>query len=209
MADVVQSAFTRTIIEDVIAVYQRLDQDDTPRHRRDLVRTAFAAIEGLHWQLKQDVLLHAFDALSMHERAAMSEETYLVDDRGNVNVVPRFLPLPSAIRLVVQMVKRYRPAYQVDYGHQGWANLRSAVDIRNRLVHPKVIEDLVVSDREVEATLSGFYWVLALVIEVLRETNRDLEETREALKTVVGEMREKREGAKTVQIGHSPPDATE
>lgn len=181
--------FTRTIIEDVIAVYERLHQDDTPRHRRELVRTAFAAIEGLHWQLKQDVLVHSLEDLSPYERSAMSEETYHVDDRGNVNVIPRFLPLPNAIRLVVQMVKRYRHAYEIDYGHRGWSNLKSAIEIRNRLVHPKTVQDLVVTDKEVEATLSGFYWVLALVIEVLGENNKDLEETRDALKIILTDVR--------------------
>lgn len=187
MARSVQSSFTRIIIEDVIAVHERMEKDDTPRHRRDFIRTAFAAIEGLHWQLKQNVLLHAIDDLSIHERAAMSEETYFVDDKGKLSVVPRFQPLPNAIRLVVQMVKRYRPAYQVDYGNQGWANLKTAIEIRNRLVHPKTVEDLVVSKKEVEMTVSGFYWVLELVVEVLSENKQDLEDTRKALKSFLAE----------------------
>ena len=191
MTKSVQSDFTRTMIEDVVAVYQRLEQSDTPGNRRDLVRTAFAAIEGLHWQIKQDVLFHTVDDLSPHEHAAMLEETYQVDERGNVNVIPRFLPLPSAIRLVVRMVKRYRPTYEVDYGHKGWANLRAAIEIRNRLVHPKTLADLSVSDGDVNATLSGLYWMLALVIEVLRENNLRLEETRQTLKSVLADLRQK------------------
>jgi hypothetical protein len=70
----------------------------------------------------------------------------------------------------VSIVKRYRPEYVVDFAHPGWANLREAVAIRNRLVHPRELTDLTVSDIEIRQALSAFNWLLALVIEVLRET---------------------------------------
>ena len=164
--------FTHVLVGDVVAANKRLEQVDTPTHRRELIRTVFAAIEGLHWQLKQDVLRHAevVTRLSPHEHAALMEETYSVDEKGAVRAQPRFLPLPTAIRLVVSIVKRYRPEYEVDFAHAGWANLRAAIDVRNRLVHPKALTELMVSDQEILQALSAFNWLLALVIEVLRET---------------------------------------
>lgn len=164
-------SFTHILVNDVIAAQKRVQRKDTANHRRELVRAAFAAIEGLHWQLKRDVLAHGLSNLSAHEYAAMVEETYSVDDRGNVNTFPRFLPLTTAIRLVVNVVRRYRPDYSLDFNHVGWANLKAAVDIRNRLVHPKTVEDLNVSDDELKKAMSAFAWILALVIEVLRETH--------------------------------------
>ena len=133
-----------------------------------------AAIEGLHWKLKQDVLQHGQAKLSPFEYAAMMEESYSVDERGNVNTYPRFLPLTTAIRLVVNAVKRYLPTYSVDFNHVGWTNLKAAVEVRNRLVHPKQLEDLDVTTEDVAKTMSGFGWLLALVIEVLRETQVSL-----------------------------------
>jgi hypothetical protein len=165
-------SFTHVLVGDVVAANNRLESIDTPTHRRELIRTVFAAIEGLHWQLKQDVLRHAevVTRLSPHEHSALLEETYSVDPQGSVRTQPRFLPLPTAIRLVVSIVKRYRPEYVVDFAHPGWANLREAVAIRNRLVHPRELTDLTVSDIEIRQALSAFNWLLALVIEVLRET---------------------------------------
>jgi hypothetical protein len=183
-------SFTHVIVGDVIRAHQRLTETDRPGHRRDLVRAVFAAIEGLHWQLKEDVLGHPSLKMSVHERAAMAEETYLVDDKGKVRVVPRFLPLPHAIRLVVHMVQRYRPTYRIDFSHVGWSNLKAAIEVRNRLVHPKKIEDLTVEDGEVEATLSGFAWILALVIEVLRINNEDLAELTKEVKGYVADAKD-------------------
>jgi hypothetical protein len=167
-------SFTHILVHDVIASQKRFRRRDTPNHRRELIRAVFAAIEGLHWQLKRDVLSHNRTKLSPHEYAAMVEQTYSVDDRGNVNVTPRFLPLVTAVRLVVSIVKRSRPTYQLDFNHVGWANLKAAVEVRNRLVHPKTLEDLNVSDAEIDKAMSAFSWILALVIEVLQETHAAL-----------------------------------
>lgn len=174
MTKIRDDTFTHVLVGDVIAAQERLKLTDTQSLRRDLIRSTFAAIEGLHWQLKRNVLEHARSKLSHHERAAMMEETYAVDVKGNVEAVPRFLPLPTAIRLVVQIVCRYRPAYKVDFSHRGWSNLKKAVAIRNRLVHPKTLEDLTVSDADINAAISAFHWMLALAIEVMSETHEAL-----------------------------------
>ena len=179
-----QDSFTHVLIGDVVAARQRLETQDTKTHRRELIRTIFAAIEGLHWQLKQDVLRHAkaVTKLTAHEYAALMEETYSVDDRGNVRSQPRFLPISTAIRLVVSIVQRYQPDYKLDFQHVGWTNLRAAVEVRNRLVHPKSLDELSVSDQELGQALSAFNWLLALVIEVLRETSENMQAITNTLK---------------------------
>lgn len=187
-----QDTFSHILLGDVVAAVDRLEGDRSQTHRRELVRSIFAAVEGLHWQLKSDVLKHAevVAGLTIHERAALLEEAYTVDDRGVVRVQPRFMPLLSAIRLVVSIVKRYRPGYEVDFNHRGWSNLRLAVEVRNRLVHPKAMEDLSVSDEEIQQSLSGFYWLVALCVEALSETKQHLEELRSYIPAQRGEANE-------------------
>jgi hypothetical protein len=164
-------SFTRFLLDDVATAISTLQESDTGPNRRGLIRTVFAAIEGLHWQLKDDVLRHAqiVTRMTIQERAAMLEESYSVDDRGAVNTVHRFLPLTTTIRLVVSIVQRYRTEYEVDYSHPGWADLKAAILVRNRLVHPKSVQEMNVSDEEIEQGLSALDWFSALVTEVLRE----------------------------------------
>jgi hypothetical protein len=45
-------SFTHVLINDVKAAQHRVRDAASPTHRRELVRSVFAAIEGLHWQLK-------------------------------------------------------------------------------------------------------------------------------------------------------------
>jgi hypothetical protein len=169
------TTFTHTLVGDVIAAQERVKNEDTQTHRRDLVRTVFAAIEGLQWRLRQDVLAYSKPYLTPHEHAALAEEAYNVDERGNVNVAARFLPLSASVRLVVQIAQRHCPEYKLDLQHRGWANLKASVDVRNRLVHPKCLEDLSVASEEIQQTLSGFFWLLAFAVEVRVEIREALE----------------------------------
>jgi hypothetical protein len=178
MAHDIPQTFTHILVHDVVSA-RRVQEHDTPTHRRELVRAVFAAVEGLHWQLKQDVANHRHvipGGLTAHEQAAMVEETYLVDEQGRVSVVPRFLPLATAIRLVVRIVQRYRTDYKGAFDHVGWSHLKAAIEVRNRIVHPKRLEDLTVSEEEMQKSMSGFCWILALQIEVLRETHAHFKE---------------------------------
>jgi hypothetical protein len=168
-----KASFTDVLIEDVVTAIARMRDADNPIHRREAVRSIFAAIEGFLWQLKQDVYSRGdyfLHGLSVHEQAAILEEAYVVDGNGNVRATPRFLPLATNIRLVVSIIQRYRPNYKIDFGHRGWSNLKTAIEIRHRLVHPKSLGDLIVTTTEVHEAISAFSWVLALVIEVLRES---------------------------------------
>lgn len=177
MADEQPKSFTHTLVGDCDIAFKRLKSEDSQTNRRALIRAIFAAIEGLVWRLKQDIYSHSnrLSALTAHEQAAMLEEGYNVDKNGIVSAIPRFLPLPSKIRLVVRIVQRYRPDYTLDFNHQGWANLKSSVDVRNRIIHPKSLTDLEISDDEISEALSAFNWMLALNIEALRETASHLE----------------------------------
>jgi hypothetical protein len=58
-----------------------------------------------------------------HERAALGEETYSVDDRGIVRAQPRFLPTSTSIRLVVNTIQKYQPEYVLDFTHAGWRRI--------------------------------------------------------------------------------------
>lgn len=178
MLELTEQSFNHALVDDVTVAHDRLEKLDTPGHRRELIRTVFTAIEGLHWRLKQDVFRHADWAtqLTAHEQAAMREETYSVDDRGNIHSHPRFLPLTTSIRLIIKIVKRYEPDYVVDFNHKGWSNLGTAVKVRNRLVHPKVLADLAVTDDEIKSSISAFYWMLALAIEILTEISTHLKQ---------------------------------
>jgi hypothetical protein len=172
MSDAVPLTLTHQVIADFTAIRKRLESENTPTTRRELVRATFSAVEGLLWQLKERIANDAsiFARLTPHELAALAEESYSVDQRGMVKAQPRFLQTAVAVRLVVSVVQKYRPEYSLDFTHAGWQCLKDAIEVRNRIMHPRALEDLEVSDEDIAACQQGFGWFLAFVIEVMRET---------------------------------------
>jgi hypothetical protein len=176
MSEELPKTFTHTLIGDVITADARWRSSSTEAVKRDLIRAVFAAIEGLNWQLRRDLIATCKNhpTLGHHEVAALLEETYAVNERGEIVTQPRYIPLSSSIRMVVKIIGRIRPKYTLDFGHAGWSLLKTSIDVRHRIVHPKSLNDLGVSDNEVKDALRAFCWFLAYVIEVMREQHADM-----------------------------------
>ena len=172
-----QDSYSHVLIGDFVDAADRLKSSDNPVNRRSLVRATFSAVEGLLWGLKQEGFAHAvgWAALSIHEQAALLEETFAVDPNGQVKSQPRFLPTATSIRLTIRAAQRISPAYTLDFSHPGWQRLQSAIDVRHRIIHPKDLASLTVTDEEIANCMGGFHWLLALCIEVRDEIKADLE----------------------------------
>lgn len=185
-----EASYSHILIGDVNAARTRLDQMDSQTARRDLVRSTFSAVDGLLWRLKQQVLDHAsqYGSLSIHDLAALMEESYNVRNDGSVNPQTRYLPTATSIRVTVRTAQHLFKQYKLDFGHVGWACLQRAIVVRNRIVHPKAPSDLFVSDDEVDDCIRGFGWFLALVIEVAQRIIDDLETQTARMKSSMSKL---------------------
>ena len=126
------------------------------------VRNLFAMIEGVVFGSKQ-VALEAANrfgvALSAAEFAVCREETYSVDERGRVSVRPLFPRATANLRFALSILPRaYKIDLRVDFDGKGWRALESANVIRNRLVHPKSVANLEVSENELATIHDAEAW---------------------------------------------------
>lgn len=186
----ISRGFIRTLVGDVQSALARLGVSDTEAHRREAVRTTFAAIEGVAWVYREHVRTFTQDLGSMTPLLdfALQEKTYAVNDRGDLTEQTRFIPLTAMIRLTTQVAERSCPGLVVDFGHVGWSNLKLAIGVRNRLVHPKTTEDLAITQGDLEIAKSGFFWLLALVIEGMTAVNDTLISFGADSRTVVDQL---------------------
>lgn len=164
----------RILVNDVQAALERLQSSDTQRDRREAIRTIYAGIEGAHWIAKSALLdcAPSIIKLSLHEIAALKEQSYAVTERGVVKPQPKFIPLRTSIRLACVILQRMKPDYTLELTHPAWANLQRAAETRNRITHPKTSADLQVTTEDVGEAVVAFNWVLAATIEtqlVLRD----------------------------------------
>jgi len=179
------------LIEDVIAADRRLAVADTQTARRDVVRASFAAIEGDVWQMRRHIasVLADLDTLTPIADLALREISYNVTSDGKIVEQPRWVSVPTAIRLAVSQAMLISPEIQVDFSEAGWSSLHQTVTIRNRITHPKLADDLTITDGDLKAVTSGLFWVLATADYVMASTNLALIEYNDALRDMVEQLK--------------------
>lgn len=168
--------FVHILVDDVTHALQRTENADTPTHRREAIRTIFAAAEGVIWVYREHVRRTAKDLgrLTPLAEFAIQERSYAIGERGDLVEQTRFVPLTTMVRLTTKIAADVCPGFEIDFSHVGWANLKSAIAVRNRLTHPKSVTDLSIDQNEVLVARSGFFWLLALVIEGMAATNNEV-----------------------------------
>jgi hypothetical protein len=155
------------LLDDVKSAHLRHKAGDTQTSRRDLVRTVFAAIDGMAWIYREFVRenIGALELIEPDEELALSEMTYSVSEAGKVIMQRKYISTASAIRLAARLINRAVPSYEPDFAGVGWACFKTATDIRNRITHPKSEIDLRIDDTDIRACLDGFYWLMELLVE--------------------------------------------
>lgn len=182
--------FIASLIEDVIAARERLNSLHTHTARRDVVRASLAAIEGMTWVAREHVrvALAGTEQLTPFADLALREVSYGVTESGRIIEQTRPLPVLTAIRLFVTQAQTICPTLSVDFSRTGWSNLRQAVDIRNRITHPKPDQELGITDGDLGAVVSAVSWLTATVEYVMASTNLALANYNDELREVVDRL---------------------
>jgi len=136
--------------------------EEEEANRRFYVRAIFALIEALveqHKRLLLDLAEHGTIALGTGVREALSERLYVFRDNGTVVEREQYLQLQRKIRAVYRTAEAaFEEALHVLFGDQGWASFQQAVQVRDRLTHPKSLEDCSVDEDALEAVDRGHRW---------------------------------------------------
>lgn len=136
----------------------------SPIKRRLIVRNVFAFIEGMIFQMKQVALLFEQETpgvLSSQEVALAKEKEYALNEKGEIE------ERTAKIRLKPNFLfafKLFAKAGGLDEapnlaGHSRWQDLGAAVTVRDRLMHPKKPEDMIVTDLEMQKVIRTYQWM--------------------------------------------------
>jgi len=154
--------------ENLISVDKKTDSG-----ARSFVRAVFALIEGSVFNLKQIALAlskHGKGGFSQAELVMLEELSYDLDDKGATKSQVKFIPLPKNIKFAFTSAARaFRVAYELQVDDAGWDNFKKALLIRNRITHPKTIEDLQLSDKEVQTAADAASWYLKVQRELIQK----------------------------------------
>ena len=161
--------FAKVLAEDVFQTKQRMEHDPTDSHRREFVRATYSAIEAQSWQLKMYLIEHVLNkkTASVHEISALKEESYAINDKGEIYIQSRGYSLKVGLRLVFSILRKHGVPIQVDFGSADWKNIDNAVKIRNRVTHPKSMPDIFVSEADTECCYNAFLYVHNMLLTTI------------------------------------------
>lgn len=168
--------FIRILAADVQHALNLAKNSNRQADRRNLIRTIISATEGISWDCRNHVrsIMKEVDQIPPLLDLAFSELTYSVNERGILVEQPRFITMTAMIRLTVNVAKIFSPDLQVDFGNGGWEALKKAIEIRNRIIHPKSVQDLDISEEDIETAQSGFFWFITVAGDVMEATTQTL-----------------------------------
>ena len=136
-------------------------QSSTEFRKRTLVRTCFALVEGLSHQLRQVTLATLQDTnfLSAGDLAILKEERYQLSAQGNTEERDNHqLTLPMLLFSLRIYAKNHGAEFTPKISDYGWNCLRKGFQMRDRLMHPKSLRDLAVTDVEQNDFAVGIKW---------------------------------------------------
>lgn len=165
--------FIAILLLDVDTAISRRAVADTATHRREIVRTAFAAIEGVIWVYRTHVLsvVRELGMLEPGEEIVLSELSYAVTDKGKVTPQSRHLSTSATFRLLSRIASRLSEASESPFGGSGWVGFQKALKIRHRVTHPKSANDLLIADEDIATSLAAFYWILEITLKEMQAAN--------------------------------------
>jgi hypothetical protein len=126
-------------------------------YRRHLIRAVAAFIEAMTYQLRQ-VILHCLEPNARSELFFALKEQQI--DIGNNGIIQSKRLRTGSIALIKFSLRTFDDLFGTDlcpdFDTILFRNLVDTFSVRDRLMHPKTLEDLAISDEEFNAALDAF-----------------------------------------------------
>jgi len=145
-------------------------------HVRMMIRTYSALIEGLLYQMRQVAINsekedHA--VFSSEERIMLNEKSLSLNKKGEIEEKDNFeRTLPMLLFTFKQYAKIHGGEFSPDTEGNGWKCMKQFIAIRNRIVHPKSKDYLVLSKTEWRDINIGIDWFNLTVKNLFAETDK-------------------------------------
>lgn len=148
--------------DDVDRAERDVVANDDSNSRRNHIRALFAMIEGTIYMLKRTVLIAASSGpgpLSIAELALLHEKAFHLTDKGAPREQDQFPRIIDNLRFTKNCLEKAF-GYSLDLNDtpDNWNDFKKAIAVRNRITHPKGLQDFDVSKEESELAVRVAHW---------------------------------------------------
>lgn len=153
------------LIDDILVAAERLEKENSETHKRELIRTIFAGIEGNIWYYKERIkkLAGDLEILDSTTLLALDQKQCHIASDGSYSTKNAYISTKTMFRFVCKIAKEINSDLDIDFGNGGWEKLNKAYEIRDRITHPKTIDDLSISRQDIKIVWSGSLWLISAI----------------------------------------------
>jgi len=130
---------------------------------RTFVRTMSAEFEARLFQLQRLLLFmteYEENDLTIHEQIILRGQSAHIKSNGKVGITARYYPFQDNLIFTLQIAKNFFGSHvKCDTKDPRWSDVKNFVAIRNRITHPKTIEDLGISASEADSLNRAQDWL--------------------------------------------------
>ncbi len=199
------------LMEDISLVYPRLKGSSSTKRldpsslkqneRRSLVRAIFALVEGMTFCLRVGLLEQHEHKLPHATVMALQELQLEIANDGLVRTKPMKSPLMSMLRLTVREYSAMYPdKLKSRCAGTNFEGLVKSVRFRDRLMHPRSIDDLSVADSEIKLAVMGMDWFQNTMAEMILVQAQYMQAQLKALEDKINILEVKKAGLR-VELG--------
>lgn len=163
-------ALLPALVEDMKTVEEKLDNQQYTR--RAYVRSLFAMIEGVTYAMKIAIFGIARSPvnhgnLEVPDLVVLKGSTFDLNDKGEIQEKEKHFRISDNLRFTIKSINRVLGSSIDLGGTQNWANFVRAVKIRNHVTHPKNLDDLNISDENLECIRAVNSWFNDIVVAMM------------------------------------------
>lgn len=133
---------------------------DYEYHARQLIRAIFAFIEAVTFSAKIKAIEHCEARgieVSPSERYLAGEIEHSITNNGEISERSAHIRLTDNIRFAFRLlVKSIENAQPFDASVEWWSCLKTSIKVRDRIMHPKMPEDIDLSGDEIVTALKAY-----------------------------------------------------
>lgn len=83
-----------------------------------------------------------------------------IDDSGKIIASGRYPSFKQNVAFTLRTLAELNGYGEIDLSNNGWNELKKSLKVRDRVMHPKKAEDIVISVEELESMMKGLTWYL-------------------------------------------------
>jgi len=161
------------LFSDLVECEELLVKSDSQFARRTFVRASFAFHEAFIYWLKDLVFKRlAMNALQcgsieITKLMLLQDDSYRPNKQGKIELEPNRIPLLNLCALVLRTAAECAGISRNPlFSDNGWSEFQIALKVRDRITHPKSVEDLDIKDEEMASVRESHRWLFNCIVGI-------------------------------------------